>query len=112
MNAALIKKSLFFVLALLIFAMPVKSQSLLTEHEKTGFDNFTSHENMIQFLQDDKSTSSEMFLGYYGTSILGNDLPYAVFSRPIATNPFEAMTSGKPIVILDAVSHVHTTRRI
>jgi peroxiredoxin len=33
------------------------------------------------------------------------ELVYTVFSRPIVTNPFEAMTSGKPIVILDAGVH-------
>jgi dipeptidyl-peptidase-4 len=105
MNALSKRPALFVVLALLISAIPVQSQTLLTEHEEAGYEDYTNHENMIRFLQEVKSTSSEMFLGSYGTSILGNDLPYAVFSRSGITKPWEAMNSDKLTVMLSANIH-------
>jgi len=99
------RTGLFFLLILLIAAVPVQSQSLLTEHEKSGYSNYTSHENMMQFLLDVKGTSSEMYLGSYGKSLLGHDLAYAVFSREGVSKPWEAMNSGKLIVMLSANIH-------
>ncbi len=59
----------------------------------------------MEFLSDINAGSQEMRLSTFGKSVEGRELVYSVFSRLMVTNPFEAMTSGKPIVILDAGVH-------
>ena len=40
-----------------------------------------------------------MLLSSFGRSMEGKLQPYAIFSRPLITQPWEAMVSGKPIVL-------------
>ena len=86
MNTVLKRTILFVTLILLVSALPAQGQFPRTEHERSGSEVYTSYDNMMLFLLDIKRSTSEMFLGSYGTSILGNDLPYAVFSRSGITN--------------------------
>lgn len=81
------------------------SEKLFTACERSGFERYTSHKEMMEYLGKIKASSQEMVLSFFGKSVKGRELAYAVFSRPMVTNPFEAMTSGKPIVILDAGVH-------
>jgi hypothetical protein len=46
-----------------------------------------------------------MRLGTYGATHDGRQLPYAIFSRPTVTQPWEAWTLGKPIIVLAAGVH-------
>jgi len=80
-------------------------QVLLTPSEKTGFEEYTSYEDMMVYLEDLQATTTEMLLSDFGTTIEGREQPYAVFSRPLIAHPWEAMTSGKPIVVLAANIH-------
>ncbi|MFC1477366.1 M14 family zinc carboxypeptidase [candidate division KSB1 bacterium] len=94
---------LYSVLALAVF--PVTAQQVQTGQEKSGFTEYTSYDGMLEYLQDIQATSTEMLLSSYGTTIEGRTLPYAVFSRPLITQPWEAMASGKPIAVISANVH-------
>jgi hypothetical protein len=60
---------------------------------------------MWEYLEALRSLSTDMRLGSYGTSWEGRDLPYAVFSRPLVSEPWEAWALGRPIVLLSANVH-------
>ncbi|MCP4613072.1 MAG: cyanophycinase [Planctomycetes bacterium] len=81
------------------------NEKLLTACEKSDFERYCTHEEMMAYLEKVNAGSQDMLLSTYGNSVKGRELVYAVFSRPMVTNPFEAMTSSKPIVILDAGVH-------
>jgi hypothetical protein len=76
-----------------------------TQAEQSGFKEYTTYENMMRYLQDVQSRSLEMRLGTYGATHEGRQLPYAIFSRPTVTQPWEAWALGKPIIVLAAGVH-------
>ncbi|MEE2888094.1 MAG: M14 family zinc carboxypeptidase [Planctomycetota bacterium] len=80
-------------------------QEFQTPCEASGFKEYTSHKEMWDYLQNLQATTTEMKLGSYGKSWQGRELPYAIFSRPTITQPWEAMVSGKPIVLCHANVH-------
>lgn len=82
-----------------------KPTDLRTQAEQSGFKEYTSDDNMMRYLQDVQATSLEMRLGTYGATHAERQLPYAIFSRPAVTQPWEAWTLGKPIIVLAAGVH-------
>lgn len=80
-------------------------QSLRFAAEETGFERHTRHPELLEYLRALRAASPEMRLGFYGETFQGRELPYAVFSRPAVTQPFEAWASGKPVVVLAANVH-------
>ncbi|MFC1729148.1 DUF2817 domain-containing protein [candidate division KSB1 bacterium] len=95
----------FAALLTAIVIIPAFGQEIQTAAEKTGFEEYTGYEDMMQYLQDIQAASTEMLLSSFGTTIEGREQPYAVFSRPMVTQPWEAMVSGKPIVVMAANVH-------
>jgi hypothetical protein len=86
--------------AVALTAAPVTSQALRTAHEASGFEEYTSYKELMTFLQDVQATSEDMLLSSFGRSMEGRIQPYAIFSRPLITHPWEAMISGKPIILI------------
>jgi hypothetical protein len=82
-----------------------QAAGLRTQAEQSGFKEYTSYDNMMRYLQAVQATSLEMRLGTYGATHDGRQLPYAIFSRPTVTQPWEAWTLGKPIIVLAAGVH-------
>ncbi|NNM05304.1 MAG: hypothetical protein HKO65_09390, partial [Gemmatimonadetes bacterium] len=80
----------FALLALFLSATPATSQVLRTAHEESGFEEYTSYEDLMAFLQDVQATSSDMLLSSFGESLEGRVQPYAIFSRPLISQPWEA----------------------
>ena len=78
---------------------------LRTQAEQSGFKEYTSYDNMMRYLQDVQSRSLEMRLGTYGATYTGRQLPYAVFSRPTISQPYEAFALGKPVLVFAAGVH-------
>jgi dipeptidyl-peptidase-4 len=78
---------------------------LRTQAESSKFTEYTSYDNMMKYLQDLQSRSLEMRLGTYGETHSGRVLPYAVYSRPTVTQPWEAWALGKPVIVLAAGVH-------
>lgn len=76
-----------------------------TQAELTGFEDTTNHLEMWDYLDALRGASSEMRLGTYGKSWEGRDLAYAVFSRPLVSEPWEAFALNRPIVLLAANVH-------
>jgi len=93
------------IIAVLLFNGAVYGQLVQTSSEASGFSKYTSYGEMVKYLYAIQKTSREMLLGTYGKSIEGRDLYYAVFSRPMITKPWEAIASGKPIIVLAANVH-------
>jgi len=60
---------------------------------------------MWDYLEQLRGLSTDMRLGSYGETREGRQLPYAIFSRPLVSEPWEAMALGKPIVLLAANVH-------
>lgn len=76
-----------------------------TAAELNGFTAHTRHLEMMEFLEDLRGATTEMRLGTYGESREGRELPYAIFSRPLVNEPWEAMAIGRPVVLLAANVH-------
>jgi len=95
------------VLVLLAVAPAAQGQiaDLRTEAEELEYARHTSHDRMVEYLQALQAQSLDMRLGTYGKSREGRELVYAVFSRPLVSRPWEAMISGKPVVLLAANIH-------
>lgn len=92
------------ILVIIINALSL-GQAILTPCEQSDFQEYTSYEDMMQYLQDVQATSTEMLLSSFGTTIEGREQPYVIFSRPLVTQPYEALVSGKPILELAANVH-------
>ena len=95
--------------AALVMAIPAgahaQASELRTQAEQSGFKEYTTYDNMMRYLQDVQAQSLEMRLGTYGETHAGRQLPYAIFSRPTVTQPWEAWALGKPIIVLAAGVH-------
>lgn len=96
--------------AALMIVLPLTAQAqnvaeLRTQAEASGFKEYTSYDNMMKYLQDVQARSLEMRLGTYGETHSGRQLPYAIYSRPTVTQPFEAWALGKPVLVFAAGVH-------
>jgi dipeptidyl-peptidase 4 len=80
-------------------------QQLRTPMEESGFQRYTSHAEMWDYLLALRARSAEMRLGTYGETRERRELPYAVFSRPAVATPAEAALLGRPVVVLAANVH-------
>ncbi|MBM3791972.1 MAG: hypothetical protein FJW35_16700, partial [Acidobacteria bacterium] len=94
--------ALGILLAAQVFA---QAPPLPTAHEQSNYAEYTTYEQMMQFLTDVRGTSQEMQLKLYGSTLQQRPIPYAVFSRPPITQPWEAQVSGRPIVVFAANVH-------
>ena len=76
-----------------------------TAAEMNGFTSHTRHLEMWDYLQELRGATTEMRLGSYGQTWEGRELPYAIFSRPLVSEPWEAWALSRPIVVLAANVH-------
>ncbi len=90
---------------LALVAAPALGQTFQTEHEQNGYAQYTNYESMMKYLEKVRASTHEMVLGVYGKTLQGRDIPYAVFSNPPVSHPWEAIASGKPIVVIAANVH-------
>ena len=97
----------FMIAAVLVVGVQLgaSAQEIRTASEQADFERYTSYEEMWEYLQKVQASSTEMVLSLFGATIEGREQPYAVFSRPLVTQPWEALVSGKPIVVLAANVH-------
>ena len=76
-----------------------------TAAEISGFESYTNHASMLEYLEGLRGASSDMRLSAYGETREGREIPYAVFSRPLVSEPWEAWALGRPVVLLAANIH-------
>lgn len=76
-----------------------------TAAEESGFQDYTPHLAMWDYLEGLRANSTEMRVGVYGETREGRRLPYAVFSRPMVAEPWEAWTLERPVLVLAANVH-------
>ena len=84
---------------------PVAEGFPRTAAETVNFERHTRHLEMWEYLEALRGATTEMRLGTYGQTAQGRDLPYAVFSRPLVSEPWEAWALGRPILVLAANVH-------
>jgi hypothetical protein len=84
---------------------PASAQLATTAAEESGFSRYTSHDEMMAFLLALRASSPDIRLGAYGESREGRELPYAILSRPLVSQPREAELLGRPVVLLAANVH-------
>lgn len=92
-------------LALLVLPAAVPAQELRTHAEASGFTQYTPYDSMMVYLQRLQARSTEMRMGFYGETRQGRALPFAVFSRPAVSEPWEAWSLGRPVIALNANVH-------
>jgi hypothetical protein len=95
-------------LALLLTSLgvsPALGQQLRTASEASGFSRHTTYAEMMEYLIALEKSSLDMRLSTYGETRVGRELPYAILSRPMVTQPWEAASLGRPIVLLAANVH-------
>ena len=80
-------------------------QDLRTPLEDSGFQRYTSHDEMWDYLLELRANSTEMRLAKYGETREGRELPYVILSRPAISTPAEAALLKKPVVLLAANVH-------
>jgi hypothetical protein len=78
---------------------------LRTPAEESSFTRYTTHAEMLEYLDAVRAASTDVRLGVYGRTWEGRELPYMVFSRPAVTRGWEAAALGKPVVELHANVH-------
>lgn len=76
-----------------------------TAAEASDFTEYTRHDEMWDYLRTLRTQTTDMRLGTYGETREGRDLAYAVFSRPMVANPWEAWTLERPVIVLAANVH-------
>ena len=76
-----------------------------TAAEMANFERHTRNLEMWEYLEDLRGVTTEMRLGTYGETAQGRELPYAIFSRPLVAEPWEAWALGRPILVLAANVH-------
>ena len=69
---------------------PVPDGYPRTAAEENGFTRHTRHLEMWEYLEALRGVTTDMRLGSYGQTWEGRELPYAVFSRPLVSEPWEA----------------------
>lgn len=81
------------------------SPALLTVAEKSNYEATSRYNDVVAFLRDLKSHSSQMTLHSFGKTTEGRDLLMAVFSELPIYSPIQALKSQKPIVLLQNNIH-------
>ncbi|MGD8727401.1 MAG: M14 family zinc carboxypeptidase [Gemmatimonadales bacterium] len=84
---------------------PVADGFPRTAWELSGYETYTRHLEMWDYLETLSGASLDMHLGSYGESWEGRELPFAIFSKPLVSQPWEAWALGRPIVVLAANVH-------
>ncbi|MEX0894042.1 MAG: M14 family zinc carboxypeptidase [Gemmatimonadota bacterium] len=89
-----------------VAAAPLAAQQdLRTGSEQAGFERHTTHPEMMEYLTAMRASSPDMRLGSYGETREGRELAYAIFSRPLISQPWEAAVLDRPVVVLAANVH-------
>ena len=98
-----IRFSLMTAVLVLACSLPVQGQQ--TTAETSGFTEYTTYSEMMDYMQAVQANSTDMRITVYGESYEGRELAMAIYSRPAIRRPWEALVSGKPIVLLAANVH-------
>lgn len=101
--------SLVVIIFILLFGQNIFAAKILTASERSDFSRLTSYPEMMEYLQDVQGSSKDMLLGVFGRTVQGRNIPYAIFSRPLVTKGWEAMSLKRPIIVLTANIHGEET---
>ena len=99
------------LLALLATALPcvTLAQTPRTGAEESGFERFTSHEELMSFLYDVQARTDRMLIRHLTTTDEGRVMPLVILGAPPASTPAMAFFSGRPTVFF--TGNVHGNER-
>ena len=92
-------------LLLLVSALSIGQNALLTTAERTNYVETSSHADVLGFCTDLAKRSPLVKYADFGTSTEGKKLPLLVLSDPPVATPEEAKKLGKPVVM--AFANIH-----
>jgi hypothetical protein len=90
-------------LAGLLLVSPTAAQT--TRPERTNFQQTSSYQDVMAFLDSLQLLTDEIRVGTLATSPEGRRVPYVIAARPQVAASTDAHRSGKPIVFLQANIH-------
>jgi hypothetical protein len=105
LNLPTFGRGLALAATLLLAGSPMIAQEPQTHAERSGFTQYTPYASMMEHLRILQGMSPEVRMGIYGETRQGRELPYMVFSRPAVSEPWEAWSLGRPVVVLNANVH-------
>lgn len=91
--------------ALALVAVASSSIWPQTRAERSNFEETSTYEDVVQFLEALQRTGVPMSLDWMGVSPEGRRMPLAIISFPPIATPLEAKRSGKPIIYVQANIH-------
>lgn len=87
-------------------AQAASAPSVLQTHaEQTGWAEMTSYEEVVSFYRELAARSPDVRLREIGESREGRPLLLVTLARPAVAEPWQAQTSGKPIILIGAQVH-------
>ena len=106
----MLKKLFSFILLFTLFHTGIYSQStwsdsLILTPEKTQFQKTSTYKDVINFLDEIKKQSNNVFIFSMGKSLEGKEIPVAVLANPIINTPAEAKASGKAVIYIQGNIH-------
>ena len=77
----------------------------LTRPERTGYQETSTHADVVAFLDSLQARGAEMTRGIIGRTSQGREIPYVIASRPLVSTPEEARALNRPIVYVQGNIH-------
>lgn len=85
--------------------LPVPQGVPLTRAERTGYQETSTHADVLAFLDSLQARGARMTRGIIGRTGEGREIPYVIASRPLVSTPAEARALDRPIVYIQGNIH-------
>src|SRR6187402_1795908 len=93
------------ILAFPTFAQTSWPEELLLTPEKSNFIKTSTYADVMTFLEEMKSKTTNMHIISLGKSLEGKDIPVAILANPVIKTPAEAKASGKMVIYIQGNIH-------
>jgi hypothetical protein len=99
------KLGLFFLCAQINAQDAIWSSDLITTPEVSNYQKTSTYADVIGFINAIQSKSNLVHLEFMGKSKEGKDIPVVIMANPKVSSPEEAVSSGKPVMYVQANIH-------
>ena len=106
-NSNRMKTSLIILSVLFCFSANAQqwTEALMTKPEKTAYQETSTYQDVMDFINEVKEGSDKVTQISMGTSLEGKDIPVLVLANPRISTVAEAKASGKPIIYVQGNIH-------
>lgn len=91
--------------SLVLVSFYATGQDLTLTPEKSNFVKTSTYAEVMDFLKNIQSQTTNMHLTTMGKSQEGKEIPVAILANPLVKTPAEAKATGKPIVYIQGNIH-------